>query len=68
MERKLKFPPKVVPVQADVAEQTMLNGVPLGSPGGIVADHDLDTEAVGELFLELLLPQAEAAPLAAPGI
>jgi hypothetical protein len=46
----------------------MLNRVPLGSASGIVADHHLDPQSVGELLLELLFPQMGAEAIASAGI
>ena len=42
------------PILGDFAEKTVLNGIPLGSPGGIVANHDFNPKLVGQLLLQLL--------------
>lgn len=52
------------PVFRDFREETVLNGVPLGSAGGVVSDRDVEGEAVGELGLQLRFPSAAAATIA----
>lgn len=45
------------PVAADVAEQLVLDGIPLGGSGRVVADLDAKTEAVAKGDLQLRLPE-----------
>ena len=44
------------PIQADVAEQSVLDRIPLGRSGGVVTYHHVDTQPVCKLFLESLFP------------
>ncbi|OWK43309.1 TPR repeat-containing protein [Fimbriiglobus ruber] len=44
------------PVDADKAEQPMLNRVPLGATAGVVAHRHLQVEGVSQPFLQLTLP------------
>ena len=39
------------PVLADLTEEAMLDGVPLGGAGGVVADGDGEPEAIAEAGL-----------------
>ena len=52
------------PVLTDEAEHAVFDGVPLGGAGRVVADFDVQTEAVAESDLELVLPQACAVTVA----
>ncbi len=45
------------PIQTDVTEQAMFDGVPLGAPSGIVAHVDRQPIAIAHLLLELQLPR-----------
>lgn len=56
------------PVARNLAEQAVFNRVPLGSPGWIMANHDLKAKLVSQLFLNLLSPEPVTAIVAAPGI
>ena len=56
-----RFP---APVRGDVAEEPMLDLVPLAGPGGKVADADAEACLIGEL-LEFQLPGAAAIAVAA---
>ena len=47
------------PVLADLAEQEMVDGVPLGGAAGIVTDGDLEVVRVGEARLESILEAAD---------
>ena len=46
----------------------MLNGIPLGSSGGIVSDSNIEVKGVGELGLDFRFPGAATATIAATGI
>jgi hypothetical protein len=46
------------PVQTDLAEQPMLNGIPFGAPSGIVADGYGESIAIAHLLLQVLLKAA----------
>ena len=56
------------PILRDFAEKTVLNGIPLGSPGGIVANHDFNPKLIGQLLLHLYLPLPIATAVTATGI
>ena len=56
------------PILGDFAEKTVLNGIPLGSPGGIVANHDFKPQLVGQLLLHLYLPLPIPTVVTATGI
>ena len=56
------------PVSADLAEQTMLDGIPFGSAGWVMRNDDAQSQAIAELPLNLLLPGAALRPIAAAGI
>ena len=56
------------PVFRDFGKEAMLDGIPLGSTGGIVSDGDIEVEGIGELRLEFGFPGAAAAAVAASGI
>jgi len=49
-------------------EETMLDGIPFGSAGGIVSDGYGQGKGVNQLGLELGFPGVTAATVAAPGI
>lgn len=56
------------PVFGDFREESMLNGIPLGSAGGIVSDSELEVEGIGELRLDFGFPGAATTAVAAPGV
>ena len=56
------------PVFGDFREESMLNGVPLGSAGRIVSDGDVEIEGIGELRLDFGFPTAATTAVAAAGI
>ena len=56
------------PVPADLAEQTMLDGIPFGGPGRVVRKSDAQAQAIAQLTLNLSLPGATLSPIAATGI
>ena len=56
------------PVQADEAEEPVLNWVPLRAAGGIVTHRDLEPAGIAELFLQLGFPNSRAATVRAARI
>ena len=40
------------PVPGDLGEETMLDGVPFGSTGGVVGDGESEAVGIGQLGLE----------------
>lgn len=56
------------PVLTDLAEESMLDRIPLGGPRGIVADGDRQMAAVHEVFLQRPLPGATLIAVAATAI
>ena len=54
------------PVPADLAEQTMLDGIPFGGPGRVVRKSDVQAQAIAQLTLNLLLQAPRCAPLLPP--
>ena len=56
------------PVLADLAEQAMVDRVPLGGAAGIVADGDLEMVWINEAVLEGMLEAADAGRVAAAGV
>ena len=56
------------PILGDFTEKTVLNGIPFGSPGGIVTNHDFNPKLVGQLLLHLYLPLPIATTVAATSI
>ena len=55
------------PVLTDLAEESMLDRVPLGGSAGIVADGDRQLAAIDEVFLQCPLPGATLIAVAAIG-
>ena len=53
------------PVEADETEESVVNGIPLGSPWRIVADGDRQPIALRQSFMETILPQMGMGPVAA---
>src|SRR6267142_1156814 len=51
------------PVAADLAEDPMLDGIPLRRSTGIMAHRDGEARVIGEL-LKLVLPESRAVPMA----
>src|ERR1043166_1926962 len=56
------------PVFGDFGEQAVLDGIPLGSAGGVMSNGYGEPEAVAELGLKFGLPGASTAAVAATGI
>ena len=56
------------PVVADEGKHPVFNGIPLGGAGRIMADLDLNTEAVAEGELQLMFPQADSIAIASAAI
>ena len=56
------------PVLADLAEQAMVDGVPLGGAAGVVADSDGELVRVNKAGLEGILETADAGSVAAAGV
>ena len=56
------------PMFADLAEETMLDGIPFGSAGGEVAHGHLQIKAIGDLLLEGPFPGAHPRPVAAAAV
>src|SRR5262249_16662951 len=49
-------------------EESMLNGIPLGSASGIVSDGDIEVEGIGDLRLDFRFPAATPTAVAAAGV
>ena len=47
------------PMFTDLTEEAMLNGIPLGGSGGIVADGDRHTEPIHQLLLKGMFPSSD---------
>ena len=56
------------PVQADITEQTVFDGIPLGGTGRIMTYLDLKAEAVANSNLQLLFPKAGSVAIASAAI
>src|SRR5262249_50445967 len=56
------------PIETDMTEQPMLNGMPLRAAGRIVADGHRQAKPVTHLGLQLVFPLPWAAPITAPRI
>ena len=56
------------PVLGDFGKQAVLDGIPLGSAGGVMSNGDGEPKAVAELALKLGFPGAGTATIAAAGI
>jgi len=56
------------PVFGDFREESMLNGVPLGSAGGVVSNGNLEVEGISELRLDFGFPGAATITVAAAGV
>ena len=56
------------PVFGDFGEQSVLDGIPFGSAGGVMSNGYGEPEAVAELGLKFGLPGASTAAVAATGI
>jgi hypothetical protein len=56
------------PIQADVAEQAMLDGIPFRTAAWIMADRHLQARFITEVLLELSLPDPRTAAIRAAGI
>src|SRR5262249_44697029 len=57
-----------LPVPADLAEEAMLNRIPLRAPRWVVTDGYGQLEAVAEMLLQIDLPGSGSAPVAAAPI
>ena len=53
---------------ADLAEETMLDGIPLGGAGGIMTDRDAELIGIYQFFLQGELPGAAARAIAAAAV
>src|SRR3989337_641372 len=56
------------PILADLAEQAVLDGVPLGGAAGVVGDRDDQPVALAQSGLKPVLPGATGEPVAAASI
>ena len=56
------------PMFADFTEEPMLNRIPFGSTGRIMANRDLQIEWIGQLLLESVFPGAHPGAVAAAAI
>ena len=56
------------PVFADLAEEAVLNRIPLGGAGGIVADGHRELKAVDQFFLERAFPEPTPGTVAAAAV
>ncbi len=56
------------PVLGDLAEEPVLDGIPLGGAGGIVGDGDAEAEGIAEFLLEGTLPGANSVSVAAAAV
>jgi hypothetical protein len=56
------------PVPADLAEQTVLDGIPFGGAGRVMRNGDGESQAIAPLPLNLVLPGATPGAIAAAGI
>ena len=57
-----------LPVSADLAEQEVLDWVPLRGSGRVVADSDAQAVAIGELLLQIAQPDPGPRAIGATGI
>src|SRR6266849_748521 len=53
------------PIAADLAKQSVLNGIPFRTSGRIVAHGHGQAEPIANLYLQAFFPRANAAPVAA---
>ena len=56
------------PVVGDLGEETMLNGVPFRSAGGVVGDGESEAVGISQLGLEFCFPSAATITVTAAGI
>jgi len=56
------------PVFGDFRKESMLNGIPLGSAGGIVSNGDVEAKGIGDLRLDFGFPRAATTAVAAAGV
>ena len=56
------------PVLGDLAEEPVLDGIPLGGAGGVVGDGDAEAEGIAELLLEGALPGSNSVSVAAAAV
>ena len=54
------------PVPADLAEQTVLDGVPFGGSGRVVRKSDAQAQTIAQLTLNLVFQAPRCAPLLPP--
>ena len=57
-----------LPVLAHLAEEAMLDGIPFGSSGRIVADGDAQSVHVAEFLLQVALPELAAGAIGSAGV
>src|ERR1035441_9401254 len=57
-----------LPVLADLAEEAVLDGVPLGGAGGIVTDGDAQAMSIAELLLQITLEDPAARAICTTGV
>lgn len=57
-----------LPVLAHLAEESMLDGVPFGSTGGIVANGDAQSVHIAQFLLQIALPELAAGAVGAAGV
>ena len=68
-EHGLQGPQRLTgPIEANLAEQAMLNRVPLRAVGRIMTHSHAQAQAVAELALELRFPQPGPIPITAPSV
>lgn len=63
-----RFQRNTRPLTADGTEKAMLDRIPFGGPGGIVAERNAQAERVGQFGLDLMLEESRATIVAAAGI
>jgi hypothetical protein len=56
------------PVFGDLGKETVLDGVPFGSTGGVVGDGESEAVGIGQLRLEFCFPSAATITVTAAGI
>lgn len=56
------------PVFANLTEEAVFDGIPLGGTGGVMTDGDLDSKRVNELFLKFPLPGPDPGTVAAAAV
>ena len=56
------------PVFADFAEEPMLNGIPFGGAGGVMAHDEFQIKSIDDLLLEGIFPRAHPSAIAAAAV